>query len=288
LLGRNLYILYAIVLLFTGLSACKKKTDNQSQIIAEYKDKTLDINSIPKDLLQKFSTGDSVNLLKAYVDNWINNQILLDEADKYLNDEEKDKSTLINDYRNSLIIFEYHRKLMNSQLDTTVSEDEIKDYYENYINNFVLRKNIVKIKYIKIDENVADLKKLKNLMLKPSVENDLILKKYAEEKAQNFYLDTNWLYLDDITKEIPLSSDYNQQRFLSSNKFIQLAENNMLYLLYISDFRIKNNYSPIEFESENIKNIINYQRKLEFIKNHQTSLFNNATNKGEIKYHFKP
>lgn len=288
MLSRHPYIISALVCVFISMSACEKKSDSQSKIIAEYKDKTLDINSIPEDLLKKFSTGDSLNLLQAYVDNWVNNQILLDEAEKYLNDEEKDKSALINDYRNSLIIFEYHRKLMNNQLDTSVSDDEIKEYYENNINNFILRKNIVKIKYIKIDENVADLKKIKNLLLNPSNENDINLKKYAEEKAQNFYLDTNWLFLDDITKEIPLSSDYNQQRFLSSNKFIQLEENNMLYLLYISDFRIKNNYSPIEFEKDNIKNIINYQRKLEFLKNHQSSLFNNATKKGDIKYHFKP
>ena len=88
-------------------------------------------------------------------------------------------------------------------------------------------------------------------------------------------------------KEIPLDENYNQQRFLHNNKFISLEENGMLYLLYITDFRIKDALSPIEFEKDKIRDIILYQRKLTFLKDHEAELLKSAQSSGKIKWNQK-
>lgn len=278
-----------IALILLSLAACGKKDSNSTEeVLAEYNGKFLYKTDIPEDILGKFKEGgDSTGLLKSFIDKWLENQVMVAIAEEKLSDEEKNKEKLIEDYRNSLLIYEYQQKLMRENLDTAVTESEIAAFYEDNSQTFLLRKNIVKIKYVKILKQKADLNKLKKLMQTASPENDKVLMTLAESNAENFYLDSNWLYLDDITKEIPLDENYNQQRFLANNKFIQIEENNMLYLLYIIDFRIKNATSPLAFERDKIKDILLYKRQLNFLKDNQKKLFDKAVSSGAIKYHIK-
>ena len=273
-----------ICLVLTIFSACKNS--ESKDVIAEYKGAQLLKSEIPSELFDEKNSGDSSARLKQFVEKWIENQIIVQAAEETLSDEEKNKEKLINDYRNSLLVFEYHQKMVQNQMDTSVSEQEIQNYFNDNLGNYLLRKNIVKIKYLKISKTVADVNKIKKLIQNSSKENDALLLKYAEDKADNFYLDSNWLFLDDITKEIPLNENYNQQRFLANNKYIQLEENNILYILYIIDFKIKNSVSPIEFEKEKIKDILLYQRKLKYLKDLEKNLIKNAKEKGEIKYYY--
>jgi hypothetical protein len=273
-----------ICLVLTIFSACKNS--ESKDVIAEYKGSQLLKSEIPSELFDEKNSGDSSARLKQFVEKWIENQIIVQAAEETLSEEEKNKEKLINDYRNSLLVFEYHQKMAQNQMDTSVSEQEIQNYFNDNLGNYLLRKNIVKIKYLKISKTVADVNKIKKLIQNSSKENDALLLKYAEDKADNFYLDSNWLFLDDITKEIPLNENYNQQRFLANNKYIQLEENNILYILYIIDFKIKNSVSPIEFEKEKIKDILLYQRKLKYLKDLEKNLIKNAKEKGDIKYYY--
>ncbi len=284
---RNIKIYIALLLI--SIAACGKKGSNSTEeVLAEYNGKFLYKTDIPEDILGKFKEGgDSTGLLKSFIDKWLENQVMVAIAEENLSDAEKNKEKLIEDYRNSLLIYEYQQKLMRENLDTAVTESEIAAFYKDNSETFLLRKNIVKIKYVKILKQKADLNKLKKLMQTASPENDKVLMALAESNAENFYLDSNWLYLDDITKEIPLDENYNQQRFLANNKFIQIEENNMLYLLYIIDFRIKNAISPLAFERDKIKDILLYKRQLNFLKDNQKKLFDKAVSSGAIKYHIK-
>lgn len=283
LLGRIHIIFFLLITLV--FAACKDKhTESKEDVLAAYKGKFLYKSDIPEAILGSASK-DSGAALKALVDKWLETAILVDEAEKILSDEKKDKQKLIEDYRNSLLIYEYQQQMVKEKLDTAVTESEIAAFYNENKAAFQLKKNIVKIKYIKISRKNADLVKLKKLMQNPVPENESALKSIAEEKAENFYLDSNWLYLDDIIKEIPLNENYNQQRFLANNRFVHIEEGDMLYLVYISDFRIKDAVSPLEFEKDRIKDIILYQRKLRFLKENQKSLFGKATKNGDIKYY---
>jgi hypothetical protein len=269
--------------------SCNNEPVGQKEgTLAEYKGRFLYKSDIPEDIWKKFSQGgDSSGLLKSFIDKWLENQVLVQAASEKLTEQEKNKEKLMENYRNSLLIYEYHQKLVREKMDTGVTDEEIRAFYESHLSTFQLRKNIVKIRYVKINKGKADISGLRKLMQNPSPANDSMLKVYAEKEADNFYMDSNWLYLDDITKEIPLDENYNQQRFLSNNKFISIEENSMLYLLYIIDFRIRNATSPIEFEKDKIKDIIKHQRKLDFLKNNQRSLVSKAIESGEIKYYIK-
>jgi len=278
------FINYIFICLIIASVGCKPKDQAKTgDILAEAGGKTLYKIDIPANYFQALTESDSSGLLKQYIDRWVEKQLMLQAAETNLSSEEKDKSKLIEDYKTSLLIFEYQQKLIKEKLDTGVTESEIETFYTGNSNNFQLKKNIVKIRYVKIKKGHSDINNIKVLMQSPNILNDSLLRMSAEKQADNFYVDDNWLYLDDIIKEIPLDENYSQQRFLSNNKFITIEENGILYLLYIIDFRIKNTVSPIEFERDKIKDILLYQRKLNFLKRTQNSLVEKAKSNGDVK-----
>lgn len=272
---------------FAAIACNDKKKGVSDDILAEYDGHFLYRSDIPENVLNSSSNNDSSGLLKSVIDKWLENRVMIAEAEKTLGGESERMKKLIEDYRNSLLIFEYQQQLIKEKLDTGVTEAEILAFYDNNKAAFLLKKNIVKIRYVKILKQSADLNKIRKLMQNPGSENDAELRMYAEKNAENFYTDSSWLYLDDIIKEIPLDENYNQQRFLANNKFIQIEEQGFLYLLYIIDFRIKDAVSPLDFERDKIKDIILYKRKLSFLKEKQESLYKKAIENGKIKYYIK-
>jgi len=270
------------------LFACKNSNKNTDEnILAEVNGVYLYKADLPEQLYNELGKGDNNEELKAYINKWVDKQLVINEANSVLSSSEKDKSALIEDYKNSLLIHDYQQKIIKEKLDSGVTEKEIEAFYNQNPQNFILKENIVKIRYVKINKGNNELNKIKNLMQNPNSVNDSLLNLIAQKQAINFYINNNWLYLNDITKEIPLDENYDKERFLSNNKFIQIEENDVLYLLYIIDFIVKNKTSPIEFEKDKIKQIILYQRKLDFLKNNQKTILNKALDKGQVKYYVK-
>lgn len=278
------YLLYGLV--FSLCIQCKPKDKaTNEEILAEAGGKVLLKGDIPPEYWNILADSDSSGLLKLYIERWVSDQLMLREAENNLSSKEKDKEKMIEDYRTSLLIYEYRQKLIKEKLDTSVTEQDIDSFYRQNLHNFQLKKNIVKIRYVKINKNNPAVNRLKQLIQNPGATNDSLLRMLSEKEAENFYTDNNWLYLDDIIKEIPLDENYNQARFLNNNKFITIEENGILYLLYIIDYRIKNTDSPLEFEKDKIRDILLYRRKQEFLQSIQRQLLENATKDGSVKIH---
>ncbi|MBC7425515.1 MAG: hypothetical protein H7321_03175 [Bacteroidia bacterium] len=279
----NIFLILTIAL----LSGCGNKTKNEKgeKPLATVGDKNLYRSEINPELIKKMENADSIASLKAFVDSWIEKQLVVSEAEKVLSEKEKDYSGLIEDYRSSLLLYAYQKKLVAEKLDTNVTSADIETYYKNNQNSFELKKNIVKIRYVKLNKERPDIKNVKKYMQNPSAINDSLLKNYAEKFADNFFIDNNWLYLDDIIKEIPLNAEYDKERFLNNNKYIQIEENGTLYMLYIIDFKVKNSTSPIEFERGKIREILLYTKKLDLLKQNQEKLMEEGLKHGFVKYY---
>lgn len=280
--------LATIILVFVSfiLGSChflNKKEEVPRQAVARVYDKYLyrdELNDvIPSDL----SSNDSAQIAENYIKNWIEQTLLLKKAEENLTDEQKDFNKQLEDYKRSLIIYAYQRELINQLLDTIVTDEEIEEYYENNKQNFELKDNIVKVRYVKVTKNAPDIKKLKKWYASDNPEDIKALESYCFQFAQNFYLDDKtWLLFDDLLKEIPIKT-YNKEDFLKQNKLIEIEDSLSYYFLNIKGYKIKNSISPLSFEKENIRNIIVNKRKLEIINKMKQDIYNDAANKSEFE-----
>ncbi len=229
------------------------------------------------------STKDSLELIKKYIDNWIQETLLVQKAESNLTEDKKNVEKQLQDYRNSLITFAYEKELVSQKLDTVITDAEIEEYYTDNKENFELKDNIIKVIYIKVNKTAPDIKNLQTWYKSDDPKDRELLSSYCHQFAANFYLDdSTWLFFDDLLKEIPINT-YNKELFLQNNRLVEVSDSSYNYFVNIKGFKIRNSLSPISVEKENIKNIILNKRKLQLIAKMKEDIYTDAVNTNQIE-----
>lgn len=244
----------------------------------------------PADLLPLFDENtdydesDSLQIIQSFTQQWLVSRVLSQKAEENLEDEEKDVETLINDYRKSLLIYRYQQKIVSERIDTFVSDEELKKYFKTHPDDFSLIQPIVRINYVKIKRASRELNKIESLLKSNTAVDKSRLFQLCVMHAEKQFLDEEaWLLLDEVRKEIPIET-YNDEHFLKNNKFVEINENDVVYLLRIFDYRIQNGPSEYAFEKEKIRSIIIQQRKNAFLKKLEEDLVKDAEAEGKLNY----
>lgn len=220
---------------------------------------------------------DSAARVEAYIDSWIRKELLIQEAARKININEAEVERKILDYRYSLIAYEYQSYYIKENLDTAFSDHEIRQYYEDNIDNFILKQNIVRATFIKVPKNAPKMNKLKDWMYSQDEEDKQQLKSFCLSFSSAYHLsDSTWMIFDDLVRNSPLMEIPNKVQFLKATPYYETEDDNFLYFLKVDEYRISDNVSPLEFVTDEIKNIILNKRKVELAKKLEDEVYENA------------
>jgi hypothetical protein len=263
------------------LSACNPEPKG-GDVVAEAFGNKLYATEISKVIGDDLTYEDSVFITKEYINVWLSKRVLLNKADEVLTEAEKDKTKALEQYRLDLLTYEVLNKLANQELDTSIDETELHEYYDNNIDEFELSQNILKIVFYKIPKSTKDADMLWS-SFKSGDRSIINTLKLLAKKNGNYYDDNqSWVYFDDILKEIPINT-YNQEHYLNNNKYIKLDDADMVYFIKILDFKIRSTSSPFSMESENIRDILIMKRQQKLVRSIETKLLDEAYSKKQIK-----
>ncbi len=225
------------------------------------------------------SANDSIEIVRRFIDNWIRRQVILNQAENNLTEEQKDFNAQLEAYRNSLIVYGYESELIRQKLDTVVSSQEIRQFYDQHPQNFQLRENIVRASWVKIPQasaNLAPAKKIAQLLKSGKAMDTEKLDELCQSSMLVYRIDDeNWIPFNDLQLEIPMNIE-DQVNFLRNRSYYETNDSLYLYLIRFNDYKIKESLSPLGFETENIQNIIINQRKLELINRMEQEVFQKA------------
>jgi len=262
------------------LGACSPQPEGD--LVAEAFGNKLYSAEIAKVVGDDLTFEDSVFITKEYINVWLSKQVLLNKADEVLTAAEKDKSKALEQYRLDLLTYEVLNKLANQQLDTSVDEEELQEYYDNNSDEFELSQNILKIIFYKIPRSTKDANMLWSSFKAGDESVTGMLKDLAKENGNYYDDDQSWVYFDDILKEIPINT-YNQEHYLNNNKYIQLDDGDMVYFIKILDFKIRSTTSPFSMERSNIRDILVMKRQQKLVRSIETKLLDEAYSKKQIR-----
>lgn len=126
-LGNKLVIGLVCLL---ALVSCKdaNNSNNGDIAVASVYDKTLYQSDLQNIMYPGINRNDSIVRTKAFIDKWIRRQLLIHEAEETIDKSKLDFSKQIEEYRNSLIIYEYETAMIEKNLDTVISEQDIAQY----------------------------------------------------------------------------------------------------------------------------------------------------------------
>lgn len=277
---RNLLIIVVLVI----LSACRSNGyDDSDEILARVYDEYLYASELKNVIPQGTSAKDSLIMAKNYINNWVRQNLVIQQAENNLTDEQKDFEEQLENYRNSLIIYQYETLLIQQQLDTVVSDEEIEAYYEESGNTFELKDNIVKYRYIVFDPDSANIRTVRRLFRSDDPDDYEELEAICEQSAEDYILtDSDWTLFRKLTRIIPIRT-LDEETFLRSQGPVEITEDPLVYLVRIIDFKLKGEESPLILERENIKRLILNKRKTDLIKQMEQEIFNNALEINEIE-----
>ncbi len=270
----------ALILLLVVAASCttffKKKNE---RVLARVDDAYLYESELKGVVAPGTDTKDSLLITRNFIENWVRQRLVIQQARKNLVDSELDFSRQLEDYKNSLMIYAYENALVRQKLDTVVGEEEIQDYYDANRENFLLKDNIVQIQYVKLPIKSTLSKQVRQLLHSDSPGDRTQLSELCERNAADYFLDNeNWIPFTDVLKQIPMKA-YNQEEFLQNNRELEYRDSAFVYLMRIKDFKIRESVSPLDFERQRIREIILNKRKIELISRMQEDLFSNAQKK---------
>jgi hypothetical protein len=225
---------------------------------------------------------DSISITTKYVEDWVLQQLILRKAELNLPAQEKDFRKQLEDYRNSLIIYQYESYLIRQNLDTNVTDREIEDYYETNKQNFELKDNIVQVNFVILKNKKLPSFPVKNYLNSANPDDKDRLENFCKKSAFNYFLEDQWIRFDDLLKIIPIET-YNQQAFLENNRYFELQDSAYRYFVRFYDFKIKESISPLSFERETIRNIIINKRKLEIIEKMRRKIFEDGLKNNDFE-----
>ena len=226
---------------------------------------------------------DSIAISKGFVDNWIRQQLLLQQARKNLTNSQLDFTKQLENYNNSLIIYEYENELLRQKLDTLITEEELQNYYDLNQQNFLLKENIVQFQYVKLPLKTPNVTQFKKLLNSGNQADQTRLSELCEKQAADYFLDDqNWLLFSDLMKQVPIKT-YNSEDFLKNHREFEFEDSTFLYLVRFRDFKIKESVSPYSFEKQRLRDIILNKRKIELLNRMHDDIYRNASNNNDFE-----
>lgn len=234
--------------------------------------------SIPYDVTPE----DSANLRNGIINSWINRKLMVRQAENNLPDDDKDVSLKLEIYRQDLLIYSYQNQLLAQKLDTVVSEEEILDYYTNRQDMFKLNDYIVKVKFAQFDSATFKGKEVEKWIMSEDEEDAQKLEEFCYLHSPIFYLQEEWLYLDEFFKKVPIIT-YNKLKLLKNPNVQKFFESGNVYYVRIVDYKSKDSLAPLELEKGNIRAIILNNRKLKFLDDLSQDIYQKAKNNQEVE-----
>lgn len=282
LLGRSAWACLAFF-----LAVGCNQNDNQSALVAKIGDRELHWDDLTEMIPDNTSPEDSVKLAESYIENWLREQSVVALAEYTLGEDQEQMESLIENYRQSLLTYNFEQQWVQQHLDTNVSDQEIEAYYTANESNFELKDYILKVKFCALNSDNKQLNALKKVFTSTKPEDFVKWQKLCVETgASSFFSEDNWLRWDELIQQIPLDV-YDVEAFLKKNKFMEFSKDNNTYYLSILEYKLRGGVSPLSFERNKIKSMILNKRKIDLLLKMREDVYNQAVQDKKIELYYK-
>lgn len=268
-------VLVLVVLLHISCDFLRKSHDEDP--VARVNEKYLYKDDI-KDLVPlDASKADSTLIIQNFINKWATQQLLVDGAMLNLSEEKQEVfNRLVNQYKNDLYTKAYMEALVKRNIDTAVTFQETEVYYENNKEAFKLNEELIKFRYVHVDENIIDYKKIKERFQRFNEKDKRILDSTSIQFKSYSFNDSIWIKLSQVIKKISVVTPENKNQLLKKSNFVQLKDSLGVYLMQINDVLLRNEIAPLEYVKPTIDQIVINKRKLELIRNLEKDITKDA------------
>ena len=270
---RNSFFLFFLMVCSCNYFKPEKKSQSIARVGKSYLYKSDIATLVPAGTTKE----DSLLLVRDFIDRWASQKLLIEAAERNLSDAKKSEyNTLIKQYKIDLYTKAYIEEVVKRTVDTLVSQEELKKYYEENKENFRTNGTLVRFRYINVSKNNPRFGTIKSKFFDYSKKDKKFWETYALQCKSFAMNDTVWVDMSQVYTKLPFITPDNRDEFVIAGKRIEKTVENNVYLVKITNVIDKNQISPFEFSKPTLKEVLLNKRKLELIKNFEKDITNDA------------
>ena len=250
------------------LSSCDffKKADSRVPV-ARVNDAYLYHDDIIDLVSKETSVEDSTLLVQNFINRWATQQLLVDGAMLNLSETKQEGfNKLVIQYKNDLFTKAYIEALVKRSIDTVITKEEAEAYYDKNKEVFKLNEELIKFRYLHVDENIIDFKNIEKKFKRFNLDDKRELDSISIQFKSYSLNDSIWIKVSQVIDKIPAINPKNQNQLLKKSNFLQLKDSLGVYLMQINDVLLRNDTAPLEYVKPTIRQIVINKRKLELIR----------------------
>ena len=235
-------------------NSCKKKKDTakgEKEIVKVF-DKVLYESDIKNLVPPGTDKEDSINIVQSYINNWIQNQLLLYYANQYLSDEQAEIDKKTEDFRRTLIINTFKKKLVDANSDSLLTDEDITKYYNDHQDELKLTEPVFKGFWAKIPKDKVDNQMITLLKTAEPADIDNVMNEVISAGGNFDNFAGDWAYFDQVLQSLPNTNEGNY----CVNKFIDRKDDKFYYCIKIFECKEQGEIAPLSMVKDRIKNII--------------------------------
>lgn len=234
------------------------------------------------------SGEDSAAYMNLYVERWVRKQIKLQEAEKLFSSSAADIDRMVESYRQALLIRKLEQHYVDSSVDTTFTDEQVRAYYNAHKADLKLDRTIVKGRIVRFGEGYRQSQKLKDQMASrtESVQEDFLDICAKNDFALNDF-SVQWVDFPEYLSYLPTLQSQNYDGVLSPallGKVQEMRDSHSRYYFQIFEIRREGEPIPLERVSLTIRRILFNERQSEIIRTHEEELYRRSLEQGEVKY----
>ncbi|NNF34291.1 MAG: hypothetical protein HKN68_09295 [Saprospiraceae bacterium] len=268
-----------IYIIFLILVSCNGDSNNsQDPMIASAGNRNLFLSDIKELIPEGSSIEDSTLIANQFIDGWIRKSILLKEAASSLGPQ-IDIDKLVRDYRESLLIYNYEKKLVEEQLDTIVTKEQKEAFYNQNRETYKVVNPILKGSYIIIPSNFRGLTGFKRNWIRQN--KDEIYDFATNNNLTASLNDSIWVTFESFKNQLP-EDIFTDDQFRSENPIDKVNDGNQ-YFVKVEEFLDIGEIAPLDYIEDKVEKVILYNRKIKLLKNIKEQLYQKELQLNRIK-----
>jgi hypothetical protein len=277
-------LLIPVFLLLTV--ACNMPVRETDRVaVARAGERVLYIDQIPSGLVVNgMSETDSISAVQSYIRQWSRKELLAMRAEENLTPDYKaEVNRQLNEMRNNLLIYQYQQQMIIQRLDTSVTDNELQDYYVGNLSTFTLTSNLVRALFVKVPATMPDLDRIRKLYRSSEPDDMNALEDLCFQYAIRFddYND-EWIPFTQLLLEVPLESS-SQEQWLARNSAVELKDDQYVYFVAIREYKLRNSVAPFDYIRGQVKTIIMNNRRNQFLQELEDGIYNEAVRNNTLK-----
>jgi hypothetical protein len=273
-----------LMIVLPALSSCKAITSffSGDEIIAVAGSEKLYRSDLDRILPKGMPVEDSTRLAMQYITTWASDIVYVTIAEEQLSKSEKDVTKELEDYRKSLLKYRYEQLYVNERLDTAVTDDQVREYFEAHSDKYVLQRPVVKARFLAIFSDSPAKEQIRKRMSSDDV-NVLVEADSLAFSAAHKYTGWNdgWVDVAVLSREFGL--DYTEVLAKKKGDWVEIeGEDGISRIAYISDMVKEGELAPIEYAAQSIRDMIISARKQKLIMTLEQDLLKDARDNGKF------